>query len=639
MHLKKINPLFSFNNQSIRSISICIFILISSFSNSNVFAQATSQVEDSSAIELIFSKKMKGVQKQEGDYYSLEGEVHLQQQNMHLWCDTAHRYPEKQIIAFGNVEMLQNDNLRIYSDSLFYNGNTKKAKLVGNVVLEDSSMTIFTDFLYYDLNSRIADYPEGALVISDSNELVSKSGYYDANTNIAYFIDSVRLNNPNYKLYADSLAFNTDTETAYFISKTYIFNEEDLVYCENGYYDNKNNYAVLTGDPYYLSRKKDNYKKASSDSIIYDGKLRKYYLISNAVFEDGQKAIKADTIERDEISEQYYFKGNPKFLNLDSTKNQTIDSKYSFYDTKNDVIKFVENVKIIDENQLMVADSLDYNQKTKTGIVRGKVVWNDSLSKTKILCGSAIYNDSLGTMLAMDHPVLVSQIDNDSMWMTSDTLRSKRAGKEKDKKIFYAYHHVKIFKSDLQALTDSLTYSQYDSVFQFFGNPILWVDSVQFTADTIFANLKNNKIDQVFLNKNSLIISTEDQVYFNQIRGRNMNASFMDNKIDNLNVTSNGKAVYYATDNNKGYMGVNEVECADMKMNFMDNQIQRIKFIGEPKAILHPMGMVDHLSIRLKEFIWNEAVRPKSKLEIIGNNDWSYRLSQIGNIFPDAKID
>jgi hypothetical protein len=113
----------------------------------------------------------------------------------------------------------------------------------------------------------------------------------------------------------------------------------------------------------------------------------------------------------------------------------------------------------------------------------------------------------------------------------------------------------------------------------------------------------------------------------------------MDNKIDNLNVTSNGKAVYYATDNNKGYMGVNEVECADMKMNFMDNQIQRIKFIGEPKAILHPMGMVDHLSIRLKEFIWNEAVRPKSKLEIIGNNDWSYRLSQIGNIFPGAKID
>jgi len=638
MPLKKINPLFSSINHSIRWISIWVVILIT-FLHSNIYAQVPSSEEDSSAIELIFSKKMKGVQKQEGDYYSLEGEVHLQQQNMHLWCDTAHRYPEKQIIAFGNVEMLQNNNLRIYSDSLFYDGNTKKAKLVGNVVLEDSSMTIFTDYLLYDLNSRIADYPKGALVISDSNELVSKSGYYDANTNIAYFIDSVRLNNPNYKLFADSLAFNTDTETAYFISKTYIFNEEDLVYCENGYYDNKNNYAVLTGDPYYLNRKKESYKKASGDSIIYDGKLRKYYLISNAVFEDGQKALKADTIERDEISEQYYFKGNPKFLNLDSTKNQTIDSKYSFYDTKNDVIKFIDNVKIVDNNQLMVADSLDYNQKTKTGIVKGKVVWNDSLSKTKILCGKAIYNDSLGTMLAMDNPILVSQINNDTMWMISDTLRSKSAGKEKDKKIFYAYHHVKIFKSDLQALTDSLTYSQYDSVFQFFGKPILWVDSVQFTADTIFANLKNNKIDQVFLNKNSIIISTEDQLYFNQIRGRNMNAIFMDNKIDKLDVISNGKAVYYASDNNKGYMGVNEVECTDMNMNFKDNQIQRIKFIGEPKAILHPMGMVDHLSIRLKEFIWNEGIRPKSKFEIIGNNDWSYRLSEIGNIFPESKID
>jgi len=600
-----------------------------------LFAQEDPEDEsDTSRIDLIFSRKMKGIQMPTGDYLMLQGDVHFQQHKMHLWCDTAQRYPNKQIIAFGNVQMLQNDSIRIFSDSLFYDGNTRKSRLSGDVVLQDSSMTMFTKHLLYDLNTKIATYPKGALLVTDSTQLVSKSGYYDANTNMAYFSDSVRMTHPNYKLFADSLAFDTEKEIAYFSGPTYIFNEEDMIYCEDGYYDNNKNYSVLTGNPYYLQRNKEGYKKAKGDTIIYDGRLNKHYLIGNAVYEDGDKEVRADTIERDGDSEQFYFKGSPKFRSLDSTQTQTIDSKFSFYDSKTETVIFREDVRVIDKGQVLVADSLDYTRSTRIGIARGRVVWEDSASNVRILCGEAVYNDSTGVFLAKQNPVLVTKLDNDSLWMTADTLRALPDSLDKDKKTFYAYYHVKIYKSDIQGLSDSLTYSQSDSLFEFFGQPVLWMDSVQFTADTIRATMANGKMKQASLRQNSLIINTEDQVYFNQIKGRNMLANFAENRLQTLDVESNGKAIYYITDNEKRYMGVNDVNCSDMFMFFNENQIQRIKFTGEPNAVLYPMQMTDHTTLRIKEFKWLEATRPKSKFEIIGNRDWSDRLLLASNAKP-----
>ncbi len=147
------------------------------------------------------------------------------------------------------------------------------------------------------------------------------------------------------------------------------------------------------------------------------------------------------------------------------------------------------------------------------------------------------------------------------------------------------------------------------------------------------------KMKTAFLKLNSVIISTDDQVYFNQIKGKNMQANFLENKLQNLDVQSNGKAVYYATDNDKKYMGVNDVDCSDMFMTFLENQIQRIKFTGEPKAVLYPMGMTNHTAMRIKEFKWLEDKRPKSKFEITGNRDWSYRLAELSGIVPLTIID
>lgn len=199
---------------------LVFFVSLSLIGEAQVFDKppAPALEEDSSRIDILNIDKYKEISSGNGVFRELTGNVHLRQKEMHLWCDLGFIFPNKQIEAFNNVEMLQDDSIRIFSDTLYYDGITRFARLRQNVVLTDTSMTMFTEKLNYDLKTRIAYFPEQSLIESDSSTLVSKRGTYNANTNEAYFQDSVRITNPNYKLTADSLAFNTQTEVATFLA-------------------------------------------------------------------------------------------------------------------------------------------------------------------------------------------------------------------------------------------------------------------------------------------------------------------------------------------------------------------------------------------------------------------------------------
>ena len=89
------------------------------------------------------------------------------------------------------------------------------------------------------------------------------------------------LKNPNYTTECDTLKYNTEKEIAYFFGPTTITSKENIIYCENGWYDtrsdisqfNKNAYLwsddqKLSGDSLYYNRKKGyGYRKYSNRTI------------------------------------------------------------------------------------------------------------------------------------------------------------------------------------------------------------------------------------------------------------------------------------------------------------------------------------------------------------------------------------
>jgi hypothetical protein len=184
-------------------------------------------------------------------------------------------------------------------------------------------------------------------------------------------------------------------------------------------------------------------------------------------------------------------------------------------------------------------------------------------------------------------------------------------------RLIYAYYKVKFYKSDLQGLCDSLTYSASDSLMRLFNKPILWSDANQLTAQFIHIKLFDGKIYQLRMNNNAYIVSQYDSLRFNQIKGKKMIGYFIENDLRKIDVNGNGETVYYIKDDNDGSLsGVNKAECSDMAIYINDNKVEKLKMYKKPSGIMHPPKEVNPADMQLKDFEWLNSYRPQNAEDI-----------------------
>ena len=211
--------------------------------------------------------------------------------------------------------------------------------------------------------------------------------------------------------------------------------------------------------------------------------------------------------------------------------------------------------------------------------------------------------------------MMKSLIDRDTLYLAADTLSSYKPDTLSDTRLLLAHPDVRIFKSDMQAACDSLSFSSADSIFWFFklqNLPLIWSDTSQFSADTIRMLLKDKKLDRIWLRQNALVINSEDEKLFNQIKGRNTTAFFRDNEVREMLVEGNAQAVYYALDDRHAYIGVNETACSEMRLFFGDNKVNGIKFYQQPTGKFIPIKKAGKDTKKLEGFFWEKVRRPGS---------------------------
>ena len=94
------------------------------------------------------------------------GNVVFRHDDALMYCDSANFYEASNSLdAFGNVKMVQGDTLTGYGDKLYYNGNTKLARLRQNVRLIHHEAVLTTDSLNYDRLQDIAYYYSGGKIV------------------------------------------------------------------------------------------------------------------------------------------------------------------------------------------------------------------------------------------------------------------------------------------------------------------------------------------------------------------------------------------------------------------------------------------------------------------------------------------
>jgi len=593
-----------------RLLTIILFILpllITAQTQVTVTENDTTRKKE---VQIIFSELLENKTDSLGEQITkLSGGVELKQDSVLMFCDTAFKQGND-IIAYGNVAIQQNDSLKVFSDSLVYRGASRIADLFGNVVMESGEKNLFTSYLNYELEHKIARYVTGALITQGDTKLVSKRGTFYVKTDEMFFKDSITVYDTTFTLRADTLLFNSETKIVTFLGPTLINQDSNLIYCEDGFYDMETKLAEFTKNAQYVKGE----QKATADIITYDGSMKEIRLEGDAKFTEIDKLATADIIRYEEDNENVFLEGNAYFRDSTQEINTTESIKYN---SETESFSTTGRSKVVDDKQILQANNLDFDDQSGLGLAEGDVFWQDTVENISINAEKADYIKENDYIKATGgRPLLTTLMDKDTLYLASDTLLTTRTSETDSSRLMQAYEDVRIFKNDLQAIADSLAFVAKDSLFKLFKDPILWSDTSQFKGDSIFIQMKGGGIDRIYLYDNAFIVTTADLLYFNQIKGKNIVAFFVDNQLDRVRVTGNAEAIYYVLDEEEAYVGSTKTICSEMLIYFKNNNVSKIKFYKQPNSVVTPMAQVILSPPELEGFTWDFSIRPISVAQL-----------------------
>lgn len=526
------------------------------------------------------------------------------QDNSTLAADSAYfNQAQNTFDAFGNVVITQSNGTTVYSDLLNYNGNTKIAVLTNRVRLVDGDATLSTEYMTYNMGTKVGNYTGGGKIVNGKNVLTSKNGYYFSNSRDAYFRYNVVVTSPDALIKSDTLRYNSGSKISYFYGPTHIYGKDDTLYTENGEYNTANDQARFGKKNLYTQGS----KSLRGDSLFYDRRQGYGRAIKNITFIDtAQKIIlKGDLGIYRKADESTLVTQNAHLILNTESDSSKVDSIWMTADTLftkvvlKSTLKPLTQLEVKNDREL-IQEEVSQKEDTESS-ARDVDPEQPKVEKKKTTQQAKAKQDS-----SLNKPDKAVPLPADSGKL--DTARTR---------IISAFHRVKVFKSDLQARTDSMYFSYGDSVMRCYQNPMIWTQGSQLSADTVYLQMKNKKLEKMLLNHKGFIVNTEgDSTFFNQVKGKRMTGYFKDSRLEQLYVDGNAESIYYAKEDT-AYTGMNRSVSSRIKLLFGNNELQDIVFIKKPEMFYAPIEEIDKNKEILDGFIWKPKDRPISKEAIL----------------------
>lgn len=191
-----------------------------------------------SNVELVRADSLVGINN-ELTLIRFYGNVIFKHRGATLYCNTAIQNSTTNLIeAYGKVKINQGDTLTITGDTLYYDGNTRFARVLGRkVVLTDDEVTVTSRKMNYDLNTSKAFYSTRGTIRQDSSILKSNKGTYNTQTKIFNYDGNVTINNPKYDLKTEKLDYDSNTKIATFLTETEVVSDDGTVNASSGTYN------------------------------------------------------------------------------------------------------------------------------------------------------------------------------------------------------------------------------------------------------------------------------------------------------------------------------------------------------------------------------------------------------------------
>ena len=622
-----------------------------------------SQVD--SLVRLLSAQSMELIEKDGVDYRKVTGPARFLHNDTFLICDTAlWNVRTNEIFAISNVKILQ-DQTVLTGDKLTYYVDRDLAEFRGSLVqLEDKDHNVLrTEFLDYNTRDSVAIFFNGGSMKDAEGQVIeSRTGTYDSKAKTFTFSDNVNMFTDSVFVKTTNLVYDSARNKASFGFGTDAWSEDNMLSSNAGWYDRNREIFLFRRDVHGMSDTQEGW----ADSLFYYRSTGDIELLGNAQVTDTTRdmsAVAGRMLYTDSLS-RLVMTREPAVIGVVKSETAPPDSVYFGADSIvaqslmmfqiEDAVKSAAKSRLED---LSVDAVQNYRQKAakEAAEAAAKAAENDPNrpkggkkggadkveGDVKAPKGGAVDKgiDPNTAAAGLDlKPVgtdsLTTGLDSlavglDSLAVGADSLASATdsLAVQKDSipepqdstKISFitAVKNVKLYKSDIQIACDSLAYNDLDSLVRMYERPVVWNESNrQYSADSLFAVLKNQSLQKASLMSNAFIIIKEDTLCYDQIRATEMLAYFdTTGALSRFDAMGDANAIFYLQEDSV-YATVNKSEAKMLSAYFKKGDIDRVYYFESAKNDGYPVAQMTSEERVLKGFSWQPELRPSGRQDV-----------------------
>ncbi len=475
----------------------------------------------------------------------------------------------------------------VHADELFYDlyGSRPDAQIVkGRVHFLHQGAHMTCDSAYfYEASNSFRAFGHVRMKQGDTLSLTSDYAYYDGNEQMAEARHHVVLQHRGSRLYCDSLNFDRMYGIGYFFEGGKLVDKKTVLTSDWGEYHTATKQAVFKYDVHLKSPK----YIVKTDTLYYDTRKSTARVDGPSVVTSGKSVIH-------------------------TTKG--------LFDTQRDKAQLFERSTVTNKGKNMTADSLYHDSKRGISQGYGHVVYTDNIQKNQLTGGYCYYNEKTGYAVATKNPVAMDFSQKDTLYLHADTMKLYTFHIDTDSmyRKVHAFHKVRAYRTDVQAVCDSLVFNSKDSCMTMYKDPIVWNANRQLLGEKILVYFNDSTVRFAHVIGQALSVEQmADGKHYNQVASKQMKAFFIDGNMREAWAEGNVASVYYPIDDKDSTLiGLNYIETDTMKMYIgADRQLQRI-WMPKAEGTLYPMTQAPAEKHALPSFAWFDDVRPLNKDDI-----------------------
>jgi len=315
----------------------------------------------------------------------------------------------------------------------------------------------------------------------------------------------------------------------------------------------------------------------TSTEGYYYGDTKDVIFKKKVVMIDPDNKINSDTLQYNTSTEIATFTSPTVVYNIKDKR--TIKTREGFYDMKNKKAELYKRSVIEDSSAIFTADDMAFDDSTGLGEFRGNAVYKskDTAQGFDMIANNIRTNKKTNSMVATQKPILLIKQGADTIYIAADTLYSAKLSELTKNRVVPQVRDASWLDS-VSKQTKLIPKDDEDSADKFFEayyNVKIFSDSLQATGDSLFYSLK----DSVFRLFKKPIVWAQD----NQITGDTIYLFIKNKKPERLYVFENSMAIN-KVDSVDYY---NQLRGTTINANFIDGKINDMRAKGNAENVYY----------------------------------------------------